>query len=98
MLGWFSGKSPGYFGDTAAVSVGQVVHPITQPGLQLVHLGWFGNHGVDLTFRDALQNAKKNGSLRFPQLCQQASPRLPFYFPTPGKYLRVLGQRLNRMS
>ena len=55
MLGWFSGKSPGYFGDTAAVSVGQVVHPITQPGLQLVHLGWFGNHRVDLTFRDALQ-------------------------------------------
>ena len=52
MLGWFSGKSPGYFGDTAAVSVGQVVHPITQPGLQLVHLGWFGNHEVDLTFRD----------------------------------------------
>ena len=50
MLGWFSGKSPGYFGDTAAVSVGQVVHPITQPGLQLVHLGWFGNHRVDLTF------------------------------------------------
>ena len=49
MLGWFSGKSPGYFGDTTAVSVGQVVHPITQPGLQLVHLGWFGNHEMELT-------------------------------------------------
>ena len=78
MLGWFSGKSPGYFGDTAAVSVGQVVHPITQPGLQLVHLGWFGNHRVDLTFRDVLQKKRK---LTFSSTLSASFTTFPLLFP-----------------
>ena len=91
MLGWFSGKSPGYFGDTTAVSVGQVVHPITQPGLQLVHLGWVGNHGVDLTFRDALQ---KKWKLTFSSTLSASFTTSPLLFPNTWEILKSPGPKI----